>query len=317
MRIGLIGCGGIARRVHLPNLLRLGVEVAALADLDPAAREQAARQVPAATLHDDWRALLETQQLDGVLICSPPACHTEQTLAFLEAGKPVYLEKPLADTLAGARRIVEAARTSRAPLMVGFNLRFHPLTEQLRRLWFRLGALRAVCSVFTAGSAVETWRAGAGPLLELGCHHVDLTRFCTGEELELVQLEQSELQATVTMRTATGVPFQGFYSLDCASDEAIQVYGSDGHLSMHRSRSLEVSFHPRRGDGIRRRQLASLLRLPSQLRYLWQQQRSAGYDPSYRACLQHFLAVCRGSELGEAAGPEDGWQAIRHFLPSA
>ncbi len=285
-----------------------------LADSDSSALERALKWAPQARTCQDWRELVQDPEVDAVLICSPPALHVQQALACLQAGKPVYLEKPLADCAEEAQTIVAAVQESRVPLMVGFQLRFHPLVHQLRRRWTELGQPLCIRSLFTAGWPLGThWRGPAGPLLELACHHLDLARFLTGQSAELNHFQQTGLHAQIVLSFGE-LTFDGFYSLDCASDERFQVYGSQGRLSFQRSLSTEVEFEPRLSEGARWRKLASILRLPQQLGYLWRQQRAAGFDVSYLESMRHFLKVCRGAPLGPAASALDGWEAIRHFL---
>ena len=315
MQLALIGCGQIARRAHLPNLQKLGLSPKILADPIPQSLESAARFAPEARHCRDWREILQDPEIRGVLISSPPDLHADQAVACLEVGKPVYLEKPLANRAEDALRIVAAAQATGVPLMVGFNLRFHPLILQMRQQWQRVGQLHCIRSLFTGGWKIDSdWRAQAGPLLELACHHLDLARFLSGNSAELVHLERSHLHAQVLFRLGETAFFDGYYSLDCASDEQFQVYGSQGRLSFQRNISSEVEFQPRLSEGSRWRKLASLMRLPQQIGYLWQQQRAAAFDPSYEASLRHFLEVCRQGQLGSAASAQDGWEAIRHFL---
>ncbi len=109
LRLGMIGAGWIAER-HLQSLAELqGASVAAVSDLDRGRAERIAATVGAA-VHDDWRAMLDQEQLDAVMVLTPPLAHREPLEAAVERGLPVYLEKPVARTHEDSRAIVDAVR---------------------------------------------------------------------------------------------------------------------------------------------------------------------------------------------------------------
>ena len=192
--LGLIGCGSIARNVHLKVLRRLpGVRVAALADPDAQRLNAAQRLVPGAAGCADYRQLLDLPHVQAVVIAAPNAHHAEMTVAALDRRKHVYLEKPIATSLAGARQILAAAQQAGTVGMMGFNYRFNPLYQETRRLIRsgRLGELVSVRSVFaTASHPLPDWKqsrhSGGGVLLDLASHHVDLVRHFLGGEVRAV-----------------------------------------------------------------------------------------------------------------------------------
>ena len=106
--IGLIGCGGIARSAHLPALAALSerVELRATADIDAAAAKLAA--APWGAVHStDYRTVLGRPDIAAVIVATPEYLHAEQVSAAAAAGKHVLCEKPLARTLAEARRVLK------------------------------------------------------------------------------------------------------------------------------------------------------------------------------------------------------------------
>ena len=114
MRVGLIGCGRIARAVHL-NILKSmrGVELVALAEVDQKNREKAYQQTGVANLFSDYESLLRESAVDAVVICLPNALHAEAAIAAFQEKKHVYLEKPLAMDLEEARKILASWRESK------------------------------------------------------------------------------------------------------------------------------------------------------------------------------------------------------------
>ena len=192
LRLGVIGCGAIARNVHLRNARRLrGVEVVALADPSSAALEAAGRLAPRAGLHDNADALLARQDVDAVLVSAASSSHAMLAIAVLEGGRHLYLEKPVALTVADGERVAAAARAAPVVAAIGFNRRFHPLVLEARRRLRdgTLGAVVAVRTEFSEPAGAEPrpeWKkrrvAGGGAPLQLALHHVDLLRFLLGSE---------------------------------------------------------------------------------------------------------------------------------------
>ncbi len=186
IRIGFIGAGGIFP-THAEALQNIpGVELTAVCDVDGTqARAQAERfDIPLAT--EDVRELLG-RNLDAVFVLTPPRLHAEQTIAALNAGLHVFVEKPLASSLEDGQRIVEAARASDRVVQMGFNNLFEPACRQmwsmfrsgelgrLVRGWDRHTQFRATDS-WTNPDRRDTWRLSqaesGGRMQEFGSHKV-------------------------------------------------------------------------------------------------------------------------------------------------
>ncbi|MFK0030884.1 MULTISPECIES: Gfo/Idh/MocA family protein [Streptomyces] len=172
--------------------------MAAVCGRDPAAVRAAARRHGWAEAETDWRALIARDDVQLVDICTPGDSHAEIAIAALEAGKHVLCEKPLANTVAEAEAMVEAADRARERgqlAMVGFNYRRVPALAFARRLVAsgRLGTLRHVRVTYLQDWITDpefplVWRlrkerAGSGALGDLGAHIVDLAQHLTGEHL--------------------------------------------------------------------------------------------------------------------------------------
>ncbi len=184
--------------------------VAALRPGAPAVRQQvlvgrdadavaaAAGQYGWAESATDWRAVLERDDIDVVDVCVPGHLHAEVAIAALEAGKHVIAEKPLANTLAEAEKMVataQAARERGVHSMVGFNYRRVPALALAHRHIAdgRLGRVRQVRIAYLQDwladeTAPMTWRlrrelAGSGALGDLASHAVDQVRFLLDQEV--------------------------------------------------------------------------------------------------------------------------------------
>ncbi|MBA2451182.1 MAG: Gfo/Idh/MocA family oxidoreductase [Chloroflexi bacterium] len=306
LRVGLLGYGRIAEAVHLPILTGLpGVEIVGIAEADPARRAEALRRAPRAVASASFEHILCRPDVDAVVICLPPALHADAAVAALEAGKHVYLEKPIATTLGDARRVLEASRHSPAVAMIGFNFRFSPLYRAARReiQAGALGELVGVRSVFAASSRrlppwKQTREGGGGALLDLASHHVDLVRFLTGREVRevfaAVRSQRSEADtATLHLRLADGLLVQSFVSLSAVDEDRLDIYGQAGGLAVDRYRSLGVET-TRAGRPVRRTDwLLAPLRPLARGASLLGRLRAPSYEPSYRAALAHFVAAAR------------------------
>ncbi|MCX4863143.1 Gfo/Idh/MocA family oxidoreductase [Streptomyces sp. NBC_01369] len=172
--------------------------LAAVCGRDRAAVDAAAARLGWAAAETDWRALIARDDVQLVDICTPGDSHAEIAIAALEAGKHVLCEKPLANTVAEAEAMAEAAERAAARgqvAMVGFNYRRVPAITYARQLIAqgRLGTLRHVRAAYLQDWLVDpesplTWRlererAGSGALGDLGAHIVDLAQYLAGEPL--------------------------------------------------------------------------------------------------------------------------------------
>jgi predicted dehydrogenase len=165
-------------------------------DADRAA--EAAARLGWAASETDWRVLVERDDVDLVDICTPGDTHAEIAIAALGAGKHVLCEKPLANSVAEAEAMTEAAETAAAHgvrAMVGFTYRRVPAVALARRLVSegRIGEIRHVRAQYLQDwiadpEAPLSWRlekdkAGSGALGDIGAHIIDLTQFITGDQV--------------------------------------------------------------------------------------------------------------------------------------
>lgn len=163
--------------------------------------DRAARRLGWAESSTDWRPVLERDDVDVVDICVPGHLHAEIAVAAIEAGKHVLVEKPLANTLVEAEKMVDVARAARrhgVRSMVGFNYRRVPALALARQHVAdgRIGTVRQVRVSYLQDWLVDaqapmSWRlrresAGSGALGDLGSHAVDQVRHLLGQEIESV-----------------------------------------------------------------------------------------------------------------------------------
>lgn len=193
MRVGIVGCGLIGNK----RLKALGKDdvLAAAADTNLARAQQLAASHAAAAATADWRELVKRDDVELVVVATTNDQLAPVTLAAIEHGKHVLVEKPAARSAKEIEPVAAAARDAFAKhgtvVKVGFNHRFHPALLKARELFDQgvLGEMMFVRARYGQGGrlGMETeWRgnkeiAGGGEMLDQGVHLVDLSRWFLGE----------------------------------------------------------------------------------------------------------------------------------------
>jgi len=187
LKVGIIGCGGIANGKHMPSLAKLEtVEMIAFCDIIEERAEKAAKEFGTedAKVYTDYLELLKDKSIDVIHVCTPNSSHADITVAALEADKHVMCEKPMAKTAEGARRMVEAAKRTGKKLTIGYQNRHRADSTYLKRVCNNgdLGEIYFAKAHAIRRRAVPTWgvflkedEQGGGPLIDIGTHALDLT----------------------------------------------------------------------------------------------------------------------------------------------
>jgi predicted dehydrogenase len=187
IRVGIIGCGGIANGKHLPSLSKLEqVEIAAFCDIISERAIKSAEKYGTgnAKVYENYKELLKDPSIDVVHVCTPNVSHAEISIAAMEADKHVMCEKPMAKTSEEAQAMVNAAKRTGKKLTIGYNNRFRKDSQYLKKLCDRgdLGEIYFAKAHAIRRRAVPTWgvfldeeKQGGGPLIDIGTHALDLT----------------------------------------------------------------------------------------------------------------------------------------------
>jgi predicted dehydrogenase len=310
LRIGVIGCGQVARAIHLPALARIpDARLVALAEPVEASRVAAARLAPGAAVFTDYRELLDAGGLDAAVICVPPHLHAPCAIAAFEAGLHVYLEKPLAPSAAEGARVVDAWRRSGRIGMMGFNFRFHPQVERIRRQIRNgdIGSPLGVRSVFTIlPHELPEWKrsrsTGGGVLLDLASHHMDLVHHLLGDPVvrayaSVRSIDAEGDHAALQLDLASGTSVQTFVSLGTVDEHRIELLGTAGKLVMDRTELTRPEHVAATLRGARVKRVRRALEALEPARLL----RSPGAEPSFAAALGAFAIAANG---GAFTGPD-------------
>jgi myo-inositol 2-dehydrogenase/D-chiro-inositol 1-dehydrogenase len=336
--VGLIGCGHVAELRHLPALSGLDcARVVAVADLDRGHAQQLGERFAVPRRYHEPQELLADPAVEVVGVLVPATDHAEVTIAALQAGKHVLVEKPLATSLEDGDRMIAAAAETPAKACVGFNLRAHPLVGRARELLSSgvVGTIEAIHGVLSGGDGHDgdeqgdagkrrSWKTDSGrggsPLFEKAPHHYDLWRFLTGNEVQEVSAltrrgAHGEVGASISARLSGGALVStGLVDSPTAINQ-VTVQGPAGRLEISPLEYDGLRFTPSSsfpGDlGARARRVReALAQLPRGLRTL----RQGGEFPlSYRRQWERFLAAVRDSAplLCEL---DDGQKALRIAL---
>lgn len=187
VKIGIIGCGGIANGKHMPSLKKIdNVEMVAFCDIIEERAVEAAEKygIEGAKVYVDYKELLKDSSIDVVHVCTPNRSHSFITVDSLEAGKHVMCEKPMAKTYDEAKKMLDAAKRTGNKLTIGYQQRWRDDSLYLKRMCDEgeLGDIYFAKAIALRRRAVPTWgvflneyEQGGGPLIDIGTHALDLT----------------------------------------------------------------------------------------------------------------------------------------------
>ncbi len=189
IKVGIIGCGGIANGKHMPSLSRLSdVEMVAFCDieLEKAEKAKAEYGTPDAKVYTDYKELLKDQEIEVIHVCTPNRSHAPISIDSLQAGKHVMCEKPMAKTAEDARKMVQAAKETGKKLTVGYQHRHKPEAIYMKQVIERgdLGDIYFAKAFAIRRRGTPNWgvflneyEQGGGPLIDIGTHSLDVTLY--------------------------------------------------------------------------------------------------------------------------------------------
>lgn len=322
MRVALVGCGAIGRKRVRALRNFPDDDLVLVADIDPA-RASALAAEAACDVARDWQAVVSSDAVEIVVVCTTNDWLAPIAIAALEHGKHVLVEKPMARSVQEADAIVAAAQRSSRVVKVGFNHRHHPAIWKAKTLCAE-GAIGEVffvrCRYGHGGRPgyEREWRsnsqiAGGGELLDQGIHGIDLFRWFLGDFAEAVGFTATyvwtetpsssppvEDNAFALFRTRAGQ----IASLHASWTQwknlfSFEVFGRTGYLI---AEGLGGSYGTERLTVGRRRMEGGL---PEE-----QTTEFPGADPSWEAEWEEFVSAIR-EDRQPLANHHDGAQALR------
>jgi predicted dehydrogenase len=254
IRWGIIGCGNVTEVKSGPGFQKAANStLVAVMRRDASLAEDYARRHGVPRWYADAQALIADPEVDAVYVATPPASHMEYALACARAGKPVYVEKPMARTLAECEAMIDACGSASVPLFVAYYRRTLPRFLKIKEL-VASGAIGDVRLVMVtlhqkpapddADPAKRPWRvvpeiAGGGKFLDLASHTLDFLDYLLGPISQVrglagnqAGLYLAEDIVTATWEFASGVLGTGAWCFTANSDlDVTEIVGSRGKLA--------------------------------------------------------------------------------------
>jgi predicted dehydrogenase len=191
LRIGIIGCGGIAQQ-HIKYFKGFpGVEIVAGADIRQSALDRMKTVHGVERVYDDFNVMLKEvgADVDAISVCTPNGVHAPAAIAAAEAGKHVLCEKPMAMNAKEAQAMADAAKRSGVEFVIGFQHRFEPKSQVIRDL-INSGALGDILYVRAQAlrrRGIPNWgvfgqkeQQGGGPMIDIGVHILETAHSIIG-----------------------------------------------------------------------------------------------------------------------------------------
>ena len=228
VRTAVVGCGYWGK-----NLVRNFASLSALrvcCDNDPRIRDQLTRDYPEIAVTADFDDVLGDAAIEAVILATPAPTHADLAVAALEAGKHVFVEKPLALSVRDGLRVATAAERANRIVMVGHLLEYHPAVEYLKEMIDR-GALGEVYYCYSQRVNLGKLRADENALWSLAPHDISVLLYLMGEEPE-------DVRAAGQAFLRPGVEDVVFVTLKFGSGRVANIHVS--WLDPHKERRLTV-----------------------------------------------------------------------------
>lgn len=266
LRIAVVGLGGFARSRALPAIEAASECTAAVlvsSSPEKAAEVAAAYDADDTLTYDEFHAGDAATAYDAVYIATPSATHVEYAETAAELGKHVLCEKPLAATVSGAQRIVDACQSTGVTLMTAYRLRTEPAARRTRDL-VRSGCIGRPVQIHSGFSVqlleqfdADHWRldpelAGGGAMLDIGVYPLNTTRFLLGSDPTAVQavttssdpaFEDVEENVAFQLTFPDGVTASCTASFNAQPNSQLQVIGTNGQVTIDSPYGGDVPKH--------------------------------------------------------------------------
>lgn len=188
-RVAFIGCGGICQ-TQMGALQQMpDVEVVAGVDILPERLKTFQEKWGVTKLYKDWKKMLKEIQPDGVSVCTPNGVHAAPAIDAANAGCHVISEKPMAMNPGECERMIAAAKKAKKKLVIGFQYRYHPNTQFLKRARDNgeFGDIMFVKCQALRRRGIPNWGVfgqkklqGGGPMIDIGVHVIEMAHYFMG-----------------------------------------------------------------------------------------------------------------------------------------
>jgi len=265
--LGVVGAGNFTKAMILPILKKLSAETKYIASARGLSGTTTAKKYGIANSTTNYKDILADNEVDAIMITTRHNQHAAQVVEALEAGKHVFVEKPLAITRSELSQVIAAYKTNNSMLTVGFNRRFSPFIQDAKK---QLGADSTPINVIITMNAgfippehwVQDMETGGGRIIGEACHLIDLITFLTGSLVESVvcnafgtNFEENTDNASILLRYRNGS--QGVINYfsngsKAYSKERIEVYSQNRTMVIDNFR--QSKYYGFKGSGMKKSQ---------------------------------------------------------------
>lgn len=272
IRWGIIGCGDVTEVKSGPAFQKIeGSELVAVMRRTGEKAKDYARRHEVAKWYDDAEKLIYDPDVDAVYIATPPSSHAEYVMRVADAGKPVYVEKPMALNFEECERMIQACENAGIPLFVAYYRRCLPTFVKVKELLDSgiIGEIRFVITeLYLPAEENEKdsqnlhWRVlpeicGGGLFVDLGCHQLDLLDYVfgpivsvQGQAANQAQLYPAEDIVCAIFQFKTGILGSGMWCFTVSEESKIdrtEIIGSQGKITYSFLQSLPVQVETKKG----------------------------------------------------------------------
>ena len=250
--MGIVGAGNYTKMALLPALSKAKADIKYITSARGVSGSILAQKFGIGESTTDYQVLLDDEAVDLICITTRHDLHADMVIQALNAGKNVFVEKPLALTSEELDRILEAYEKSEGTIMVGFNRRFSPHLTKMKSL-IDPNAPKNIISTMNAGFIpdgvwVHDMKVGGGRIIGEACHHIDMVTYLTGSKVKAVCMsalgnapKENTDNASIMLRYENGDHAVVNYFANGSkaySKERMEVYYQEKTLIMDNFRTL-------------------------------------------------------------------------------
>lgn len=252
--VGIVGAGNFTSAMILPSLKKHGAKIKSIASSGGLSGTTMAKKYGISNSTTDYKTIVTDKEVDLVLITTRHNTHAAMAKELIEAGKHVFVEKPLALNNEELNDVLEALKqSSDATVTVGFNRRFAPLAKELKKQIGTSDSPINVVATMNAGFIphdvwVHDMQVGGGRIIGEACHFIDLITYFTGSEVESVCMnamgrnpEENTDNATILLKYkngSTGVINYFANGSKAYDKERVEVFSQERTLIIENWRKL-------------------------------------------------------------------------------
>ncbi|SHE50527.1 Predicted dehydrogenase [Arenibacter palladensis] len=253
--LGIIGAGNFTSSTLLPNLKNLNADIKYIASSGGLSSTIMAKRHNIAKSTTDYKEILVDEEVDLVIITTKHNMHAPMVIEALQAGKSVFVEKPLALNNNELNQIINEYKSQNVSVSVGFNRRFAPIAKKMKKLLGNDNTPLNIIATMNAGFIpsdvwVHDMEVGGGRIIGEACHYIDLCSYLSGSTVKAVCMnsmgsnpEENTDNVSILLKYENGTNAVINYFSNGSkaySKERVEVYSQERTLIMDNWRKLKA-----------------------------------------------------------------------------